>query len=202
MPGILISDGLYDWFKKWHGTSVHERGADYEDFKNHLAKHLLEILFETVPQIKGKVEYWTLGTPMTEVSYLSSYHAASYGTRCDTQIFQPKNDRWTTTPHTRIPGLHMAGEFLLNPIFPLSLCTQSFHYSASGSDAFLPAVCGAMYGGILGAVSVIGYVGTMKFVFAFLSEFADSLQEENPKLGRIEAYLQAMKKFGSEPVAN
>jgi len=59
-----------------------------------------------------------------------------------------------------------------------------------------------MYGGILGAVSVIGYTGTIRFVFAFLREFADSLQEENPKLGRIEAYLQAMKKFGSEPVAN
>lgn len=94
LPGIsnciLISDGLYEWFKKWHGTKVHERGVDYEEFKNKLAKHLLDILYETVPQVKGKVEYWTLGTPLTEISYLSSFHAASYGTRCDTKIFDPK----------------------------------------------------------------------------------------------------------------
>ncbi|KAL7547622.1 hypothetical protein ACHAWF_010903 [Thalassiosira exigua] len=58
LPGIsnciLISDGLYDWFKKWHGTSVHSRGEDYEEFKGQLAKHLLDILYETVPQAKGK----------------------------------------------------------------------------------------------------------------------------------------------------
>jgi len=72
----------------------------------------------------------------------------------------------------------------------------------AGSDAFLPAVCGAMYGGILGAVSILGYAGTMKFLFAFLGEFATSLQEENPKLSRIEAYIRALNKFSTEPVAN
>lgn len=131
-----------------------------------------------MPQAKGKVEYWTLGTPLTEVSYLSSFHAASYGTKCDTNIFNRLNDRWTTTPHTRIPGLYMAG-----------------------SDAFLPAVCGAMvsndtrfasihvcapyqriflvmfqYGGLLGASAILGYSGSARMVFAFLSEFATALQ--------------------------
>lgn len=81
MPGIsnciLISDGLYDWFVKWYGTDVHDRGEDYEQFKDQLAKHLLDILYETCPQVNGKVEYWTLGTPLSEVSYLSSFRAAS-----------------------------------------------------------------------------------------------------------------------------
>ena len=176
---ILISDGLFDWFEKWQNTHSHERGAEYEAFKDQLAKHLLDILYETVPQVKGKVEHWELGTPLTEVSYLASYHAASYGTKCDTNIFDRLNDRWTTNPHTKIPGLTMAG-----------------------SDAFLPAVCGAMYGGILGASSILGYGGTMRFVYAFLSEFADNLQEQNPKMSRVTAYFMAVKKFISEPVAN
>jgi all-trans-retinol 13,14-reductase len=176
---ILISDGLFDWFKRWENTHSHERGAEYEEFKDQLAKHLLDILYETVPQVKGKVEHWELGTPLTEVSYLASYHAASYGTKCDTNIFDRLNDRWTTNPHTQIPGLTMAG-----------------------SDAFLPAVCGAMYGGILGASSILGYGGTMRFVYAFLREFADNLQEQNPKMSRVTAYFMAVKKFISEPVAN
>ena len=81
LPGvsncILISDGRYDWFKKWTGTKVGERGEDYEDFKNQLTKHLLDILYETVPQVKGKVEFYHLGTPLTEISYLGSWHAVS-----------------------------------------------------------------------------------------------------------------------------
>ena len=42
----------------------------------------------------------------------------------------------------------------------------------------------------------------MRFVYAFLSEFADNLQEQNPKMSRVTAYFMAVKKFISEPVAN
>jgi hypothetical protein len=56
--------------------------------------------------------------------------------------------------------------------------------------------------GILGAVSILGYATTMRFVFAFLSEFATSIQEDNPKMSRFEAYAKALSKFGTEPVAN
>ena len=184
LPGvsncILISDGLWEWFSKWSGSPVHNRGAEYEKFKDQLAKHLLDILYESVPQVKGKVDYWTLGTPLSEATYLNSFCGGSYGTRCDTKMFaDPVNHRWTTTPHTPIPGLTMAG-----------------------SDAFLPAVCGAMYGGCLGAASVLGYIGSLRMVVAFLSEFATAFQENNPKLSRPAAYFLAAKKFVSEPVAN
>jgi all-trans-retinol 13,14-reductase len=176
---ILISDGLWQWFTKWTGTTVHERGADYEAFKNQLAKHLLDILYERIPQVKDKVEFWTLGTPLTEESYLASFCGGSYGTKCDTNMFAPLNHKWTTTPHTKITGLYMAG-----------------------SDAFLPAVCGAMYGGILGASAVLGYIGSLRMTVAFLGEFATAFQRENPKLSRPVAYLVAIKNFITEYVAN
>lgn len=183
LPGvsncILISDGLWEWFAKWNGTPVHQRGPEYEKFKDQLTKHLLDILYESVPQVRGKVEYSTLGTPLTEVSYLSSFCGGSYGTRCDTNIFTELNSKWTTTPRTPIPGLYMAG-----------------------SDAFLPAVCGAMYGGCLGAAEILGTVGSLRMVVAFLGEFATALQEENPKLSRPAAYLMAINKFVTEKVAN
>lgn len=176
---ILIADGQYDWFEKWYGTHAHERGESYERFKDQLKKHLLDVLYETVPQVKGHVEEAHLGTPLTEVTYLASYHAGSYGTKCDLEIFNPSQARWTTTPHTTIPGLYMAG-----------------------SDAFLPAVCGAMYGGILGASAILGYTGTLKFVVAFLSEFMASLLEAHPKMTQPEAYVLAARKFFTDLVAN
>jgi all-trans-retinol 13,14-reductase len=183
MPGIsnciLISDGLWEWFSKWNGTSVHHRGEDYEEFKEQLTKHLESILYEIVPQVQGKVEYMTLGTPLTEVTYLSSFHAGSYGTKMDTNVFDRLNDKWTTTPRTPIPGLYVAG-----------------------SDAFLPAVCGAMYGGVLTSATMLGYLGTLRMVYAFLGEFATAFQAEHPKMSRLQAYYQATKVFLTEKVAN
>jgi all-trans-retinol 13,14-reductase len=183
MPGtsncILISDGLWEWFTKWKDTPVHRRGDGYEHFKDQLTKHLEEILYEIVPQVQGKIEYMTLGTPLTEVTYLSSFHAGSYGTKMDTNVFNRLNDHWTTTPRTPIPGLYVAG-----------------------SDAFLPAVCGAMYGGVLTAVTILGFIDSLRMVYAFLSEFATAFQQEHPKMSRLQAFYLAVKTFLIEKVAN
>jgi len=172
---ILISDGLWEWFEKWENKPVHHRGEEYDALKESLTKHLLDILYETVPEVKGRVEFHELGTPLSEVTYLSSFHGGSYGTMCRTSMFAKENRRWTTTPHTQIPGLYLAG-----------------------SDAFLPAVCGAMYGGCFGASAVLGHLRTLKLTLAFISDFASSLREENPKLSRLEAYRMAWDKFINE----
>lgn len=169
---ILISDGLWEWFEKWADRPVHNRGAEYEAFKSKLESHLLDILYETVPQVKGKVEFHMAGTPLTEATYLSSFHGGSYGTMCTPEMFAPVNRNWTTTPRTKIPGLYMAG-----------------------SDAFLPAVCGAMYGGCFGAAAVLGYIGTARMIWAFMSEFAASMKEAHPKLTWSKAYCLAAAKF-------
>lgn len=173
---VLISDGLWEWFAKWeNSTHVKHRGADYESFKAQLSKHLLDILYETIPQVKGKVEFHMLGTPLSEVSYLASYHGGSYGTMCVPTMFAPENRQWTTTPHTVVPGLYLAG-----------------------SDAFLPAVCGAMYGGCFGAAAVLGHLRTFKLMLAFLADFAQSIRDDNPKLSWMEAYSIAWNKFVNE----
>lgn len=106
---FFISDGLWEWFEEWQGTNVDNRGADYEEFKEQLSKHLLDILYETVPEVKGKVSYHHLGTPLSEVAFLGSWCGGSYGTMCKPSMFDPINREWTTTPHTKIPGLYMAG---------------------------------------------------------------------------------------------
>mgnify|MGYP006120703549 CR=1 FL=1 len=142
-PSAILESVTASWFRTVSGN-VHNRGAEYEQFKDQLAKHLLDILYESVPQVRGKVEYWTLGTPLTEDTYLASFCGGSYGTKCDTNMFAELNHKWTTTPHTSIPGLYLAG-----------------------SDAFLPAVCGAMYAGILGASAILGYVGSLRMLVAF-----------------------------------
>lgn len=169
---ILISDGLYEWFEKWADAPQGHRGQDYEDFKAKLSKHLLDILYECVPQVEGKVEYHELGTPLSEVTFLASYRGGSYGTQCKTTMFDSVNRQWTTSPHTALPGLYLAG-----------------------SDAFLPSVVGAMYGGCFGACAVLGQLGSLRLGHALLCHLAKHLQEENSKLSWGEAYRGAIKKF-------
>ena len=59
-----------------------------------------------------------------------------------------------------------------------------------------------MYGGILGALAILGYAGSLRMVGAFLAEFATAFQQENPKMRRPAAYALATKKFFTELVAN
>jgi phytoene dehydrogenase-like protein len=172
---ILISDGLWEWFERWENTHVHNRGADYEEFKAKLSKHLLDILYECVPEVKGKVSFHMLGTPLSEVTYLSSFHGGSYGTKCLPTMFDPINHKWTMTPRTPIPGLYVAG-----------------------SDGYLPAVCGAMHGGLFCAAAVLGQARTLKVVLAVVHELALALQEEHPKLPYWKAYIQAWDAFLNE----
>lgn len=109
---------------------------------------------------------------LSEITFLASYKAGSYGTQCLTNMFAPINRSWTTTPYTEIPGLFLAG-----------------------SDAFLPSVTGAMYGGCLGASAVLGKVGTLRLGWAILSHMANNLRKDHPKLSKVELFMLAIKKF-------
>ena len=168
----MISDGLYEWFEQWKNMPSRHRAPEYEAFKEELRAHLMDILFEAVPEVKGKVEFYHLGTPLTEVTYLSSFRGGSYGTKCETEMFAPINRKWTTTPHTSVPGLYLAG-----------------------SDAFLPSVVGAMYGGSLGACAVLGHTGSVRLAFAILNNMANRLREQDPKLSWARAFQMAVSKF-------
>ena len=170
---ILICDALYDWFEPWSTkTTPRERGVDYENLKETLTKHLVEILDEFVPQVKGKVEFIHFATPLTEESFLGSYRGGAYDTLCNTDMFAPVNQKWITTPHTSIRGLYLAG-----------------------SSAFFPGLTGSMYGGCLGACAVLGFFGSIKLGWNIIGNLANRLRQENPKMSRLESYKTALRKF-------
>jgi hypothetical protein len=90
-------------------------------------------------------------------------------------MFAPENRKWTTTPYTPVPGVYMAG-----------------------SDAFLPAVCGAMYGGCFGSAAVMGPARAFKHTWHFLLAFASYLREDDPKLSVWKSICMAVDKFVNE----
>ena len=166
---------LYKWFEKWQDEPVGNRGEDYDALKTKLTQSLLDILYEFVPQVKGKVEYFQLATPLTEETFLRSFRGGAYDTLCTPDMFAPINQKWITTPHTSIPGLHVAG-----------------------SSAFFPGLTGSMYGGCLCACSVLGYLGTAELAGALLGNLARRLREDNPTLSWLQSYRLAIHKFVHE----
>ena len=83
--------------------------------------------------MKGKVLWYECGTPVSDANFLQSFQGGSYGTRCNLEFSNKDNSRWVMRPDTEIENLYMAGQ-----------------------DAWTPAVAGAMYGGMLGAIKVCG----------------------------------------------
>jgi all-trans-retinol 13,14-reductase len=125
----VITAAPYEWFERWEGTKWKRRGADYEAFKNRLAERMMEALFEQMPQLRGKVAFHEISTPLTTA------HFAGYG-RGELYGLDHTPDRFRQgflQPATPIPGLYLTGQ-----------------------DIVSCGVAGAMFAGVLTATTVLG----------------------------------------------
>lgn len=152
---ILISDAKYEWFEKWEDLRTHKRGDEYDQYKEKFAQKLLEILYEKVPQVKDKILWYECGTPISDSNFIQSYRGGSYGTRCNLQFSSRESSRWLMRPDTEIKNLYMAGQ-----------------------DAWTPAVAGAMYGGMLGAIRVLGFWRGAGVIVTILHQQATDIQKK------------------------
>lgn len=168
---ILISDGKYEWFEKWEALRTHKRGDQYDELKEEFSQKLLEVLYSKVPQVKGKVLWYELGTPISDSTFLSSYRGGSYGTRCNVDYFSTESMRWLMRGDTEIKGLFMAGQ-----------------------DAWTPAVAGAMYGGLLGSIKVLGAFQTIGLIGRLLNCLATAMRRDR-KVSYINSYYLAVQRF-------
>ena len=68
----MVVPAPFHWFKKWQDKPWQKRGHDYQDLKSDMTQKLLEILFEKLPQLRDKIHYTELSTP------LSTRHFSNY----------------------------------------------------------------------------------------------------------------------------
>ncbi len=119
----------YEWFRKWRGTPWKKRGSDYEDLKARLAERLFENVYRMVPQIRGKVDYSEVSTPLTTRHFANYDHGEIYGLDHTPERFRL---RWLR-PRTPVPGLFLTGQ-----------------------DVASVGFGGALMGGVLAASAVLG----------------------------------------------
>lgn len=128
----IVAPGPFQWYQQWADKPWGKRGEDYVAKKEAYAQRLLEKLYEKMPHLRGKVDYYELSTPLS-TDYFCRYSSGEiYGLDHTPQRFEQD---WLK-PKTRLPGLYLTGQ-----------------------DIMTCGVVGAMIGGLLATVAVSGLKG-------------------------------------------
>jgi all-trans-retinol 13,14-reductase len=125
----IVAPAPYEWFEPWAGTTWGKRGEDYEQLKAELGERLMQQLYDKLPQLEGKVDYYEVSTPLS-TEWFSGYRRGElYGLEHSPERLQQD---WLG-PRSRIPGLWLTGQ-----------------------DTLTCGVTGAMMAGMLTATAMVG----------------------------------------------
>ena len=75
----IITAAPYEWFEPWEGSRWKHRGAEYEAFKASLADRMLEALYQQMPQLRGRVAFSEISTPLTSAHFAGYARGELYG---------------------------------------------------------------------------------------------------------------------------
>lgn len=125
----IVAPAPYEWFRKWQDETWGKRGEDYESFKAALGERLMAYLYEKLPELRGKVDYYEVSTPLSTNWFGGYQQGELYGLAHTPERMKQK---WLR-PKTAIPGLWLTGQ-----------------------DILTCGVTGAMMAGVLTATGIVG----------------------------------------------
>ncbi len=92
--------------EKWKHKPWKNRGEDYEIMKEEICQRMFDQIFQTLPQLRGKIDYYELSTPLSTKSMMHYENGELYGLEHTPSRFR---QRWLR-PHTPIKGLFLTGQ--------------------------------------------------------------------------------------------
>jgi all-trans-retinol 13,14-reductase len=101
---ITLAD--YSAFSQWADTPWMHRPPEYNELKEKISAQLLECLYHYLPQLKGKIAYHELSTPLSAAHFLGRKYGETYGLDFTPERFENSALR-TFTP---VKGLYLAGQ--------------------------------------------------------------------------------------------
>jgi all-trans-retinol 13,14-reductase len=126
----IVAPCPYEIFEKWKDEPWGKRGDDYDLLKEELSQRMLEILYQKMPQLRGKIDYYETSTPLSTDFFCRYERGELYGIDHTQQRFA---QQWLK-PKTDIPGLYLTGQ-----------------------DILTCGVCGAMMAGMITAMQIVGF---------------------------------------------
>ncbi len=125
----IVAPAGYQIFEKWKQTTWGKRGQEYDELTQQFADRMLEVLYQKVPQVKGKIDYYEASTPLSTEHFCAYDQGEIYGLEHEPARFE---QQWLK-PKTKLPGLYLTGQDILS-------C----------------GVAGAMIAGLVTAIKVLG----------------------------------------------
>ncbi|WP_075343947.1 phytoene desaturase family protein [Tenacibaculum agarivorans] len=119
----------YETFEKWNTTSWKKRGEEYDVLKESISKRLLDELYKQLPQIKGKVTFYELSTPLTTQHFVNYEKGELYGLDHSPSRFR---------------------QSFLKPTTPIK------NFYLTGQDIVTAGIGGALFSGILSTKVIAG----------------------------------------------
>jgi all-trans-retinol 13,14-reductase len=106
----IVAPAPYEWFERWRGSTWGQRGEGYEQFKLELGERLLEQMYDKLPQLRGRIDYYEVSTPLSTEWFAGYRHGELYGLDHTPERLQQD---WLG-PRTKIPGLWLSGQDTLS----------------------------------------------------------------------------------------
>lgn len=138
----IVAPAPFELFKQWKDTAWGKRGAEYDQFKSELGERLMRHLYDKMPHLKGKIDYYEVSTPLSTEYFCEYKRGELYGLDHDATRLQ---QTWLG-PRTRFKGLWLTGQ-----------------------DVLTCGVTGAMMAGLLTTSAIVGArksVSLMKRIFS------------------------------------
>lgn len=128
----VVAPTTWEMFEPWKDSTWGKRGEDYEARKQAITERLMAVVHEKLPQLEGRVDYVETSTPLSTAWFCRYSRGELYGLDQTPERF----DQSWLRPKTKVPGLYLTGQ-----------------------DILTCGVAGAMIGGLLTSLSILGYRG-------------------------------------------
>ncbi|XP_057597226.1 all-trans-retinol 13,14-reductase isoform X2 [Hippopotamus amphibius kiboko] len=107
--GIVLMPTSYEWFKEWQDEPQGKRSSDYETLKSSFVEAAMSVVLKLFPQLEGKVDSVTGGSPLSSQFYLAAPQGACYGAEHDLGRLHP-GAMASLRAQSPIPNLYLTGQ--------------------------------------------------------------------------------------------
>jgi all-trans-retinol 13,14-reductase len=106
----IITLAPYAWFEQWKNGRWMKRGDEYKAWKEKMSQRLLEALFDKHPELRGKIDYHELSTPLSTAHFVNYEQGEIYGIDHNTQRFEQR----FLKPRTGIKNFYLTGQDIVS----------------------------------------------------------------------------------------
>ena len=129
----------YEIFHDWENSKWMKRGDTYESLKENISQRLLDILYSHLPQVKGKIEHYELGSPLSTKHFMNYDKGEIYGLDHSPTRFRQK----FLVPRTPIKNLYLTGQDIVTAGVGGALFSGLLTASAMTGKNFMKKIVGS-----------------------------------------------------------